>query len=579
MKQVWIAAISINLVLGFCFLCCLRLFNLCIKYTGALKGLYDEHVAMDDADDEADEAQSGSRSDMRRRAAVESIRNIRRLQAQRIAESRRMWLPRTVSAWIALMIIIFDACAFAAFSFAASSPISSFDHHSTPEIFVMVVRTVAKAILLQFTEESFAYTFWTAVALAFIALPVSIYVIVKDSSDNTFMAVLSQILGSVLLFPISSTILSVLSCDYDPRHSAPVLAAYPQMLCWHQEHIIMVSVGLAVFVLYYTVVALMLARLIRAIIDDKSQILRDGGSTAIYFDNRFTVFYFQAKVCTAFVVAYWGTGRYTPWIVIIAIFVLLLGLMSYNVHSRPSNIDVLNSLRTYSLAFALVINVCACISIVTENRARVGHWLVLAGTIGWAIVCFSHYVTQYGGCPECQLFEPPDDNVADQLVRARDAEEEGYGGGGGDDASSDNSTSGGVGAGRGGYAPPRTPGNMSLTSHQQQQQQQQLPFGAVGANGYSTFVAPGSAPRGSLLSSAAAGGGMTSPGGPESVQLDFTGAVQRHGYTPRGGRPGAVSGPAGEGATVAAAAAATRPGSRLMYVNLSAASKDPIVLI
>lgn len=38
MKEVWVAALAINLVLGLCFLCCLRLFNCCIRYAGALKG-------------------------------------------------------------------------------------------------------------------------------------------------------------------------------------------------------------------------------------------------------------------------------------------------------------------------------------------------------------------------------------------------------------------------------------------------------------------------------------------------------------------------------------------------------------
>ena len=89
----------------------------------------------------------------------------------------------------------------------------------------------------------------------------------------------------------------------------------------------MVGAGMVAFLLYYLTDALLLARLVRSIIDDTEFAEREGES-AIYTDNRFMVFYFQAKICVSFVVSYWGTGAYSAWIVIISIFVLLLGLMS-----------------------------------------------------------------------------------------------------------------------------------------------------------------------------------------------------------------------------------------------------------
>ncbi len=528
MKEVWIAALSINLSLGLCFMCCFRLFNLCIRYSGALKGLYGDTVSAYVEADEEDPTPARTESNnaqvqaaARQRAAEGGVSAISQLQAQRIAESRRVWLPRTVSAWLTLTTIVFDACAFAAFSFAASTPITRFKDRSFAEVFVKVIQSIAKALLLQFNEDSFAYTYWIAVILAFVSVPVSIYVIVKDSGVNSKANAASQILSSVLLLPIASTIMAVLSCDYSrPEH--PVLMALPSLQCWVGLHSAMVGIGLTVFLLYYTAAALSLARLIRAIVDETSQIVRDGGAEAVYLDSRFTVFYFQAKVCIAFVVGYWGSGAYSPWIAISAICVLVVGLAGYNYHARPCNVDVVNSLRMYSFFFALVINTCAAISLITNNWRRIGHWLVLTGVLVWLVACITHYIFEYGGCPECRVFEPSEDDATDALARAvRDA----YG-------ESDGA--------EGGYVAPGTADGLGSFSVEGGNQG---PRGSRGAFSPRTSLGPG-------------GAGAGRGGGGEDGLLPPPGP-----------------------ATVGDARWGQQRGARLMYVNLSGASKEPIALI
>ncbi len=179
----------------------------------------------------------------------------------------------------------------------------------------------------------------------------------------------------------------------------------------------MVGAAMVVFVLYYILDALLLARLIRSIIDESDFAEREG-ATAIYTDNRFMVFYFQAKVCVSFVVSYWGTGDYSSWIVILAIFVLLCGLIAYNYIARPSNVDVLNSMRTYTLSFALVINACAIVSVASQNWNMIGHWLVFAGVLLWFVCVLFHFCTEYGWM-ECRMFEPDaDGDMSESLMSA-----------------------------------------------------------------------------------------------------------------------------------------------------------------
>lgn len=385
MEDVWVAALAINGTLLFCFLCCFRLFNCCIRYAGALKEYYDGDAGVDmEEDDEQPAVQRahqtlGKPTQLKKAnvdAELENIRRLRIIRAQQIAGSRRMWMPRSLNAYLTLFTLLVDGSALAAFSFSSSTPIASSTTFSLSNAFVTLVRSVAKSFLFQFTDESFRWTFWMALLMAVATIIVGIYVLIKDSKENSIPSLLFQVLGTVLLFPICSTLTSVLSCTYPETSTGdgqPYLAVLPSITCWESQHSGMVGGAMVVFVFYYLVDALLLARLVRSIIDDTDFAEREG-QTAIYTDNRFMVFYFQAKICVSFVVAYWGTGdkRYSPWIVIVTIFILLCGLITYNYYSRPSNVDILNSLRTYTFVFALVINVCAIISV----RCHLLPWII-----------------------------------------------------------------------------------------------------------------------------------------------------------------------------------------------------------
>jgi len=403
MQEVWVAALAINLSLGLCFVCCLRLFSCCIRYAGAFRELLDPDAEVSEqADTEASTYASGS-------IRLEAMRRLRLLKEQQIAGSRRLWLPRSVYAYVTLLALFVDSAAFAAFSFTTVTQLNS-SAHNAAGTFTEIVRRIAKAFLLDFSDRSYSWTFWTAVGIALFTVGMGIYVLVKDSRSNSPPAIIFQIFGMVLLFPICTTLLSVLSCRYNDNES--FLAVLPSVKCWEGRHVTMVAVGLITFLFYYTVDAMLLARLIRSIIDADDVAIKEG-ENAIYTDNGFTVSYFQAKVCISFVVSYWGIDGYSPWICAIFIFIVLLCLVLYSVRTRPSNVDVLNSIRTYSFTFSLMVSICALLSLSSRIFAERSHWFVFAGVLAWLVFVLAHFCTQYG-CMECRVFEPLDDQGFNQ---------------------------------------------------------------------------------------------------------------------------------------------------------------------
>lgn len=395
------AALAINLSLLFILLFCLRLFNCCIRWSTVVQDFYQGGFSFYD-DVEVPEA---SRGDGRKEYSRGVVNN--RLDSL-LAASRRIWLPATASSWLAILCLAVDASALSAFSFAAETPISSnAETLSWGEFLVFIIHRISQVVMLDSSLIPYQPVFYACCTVAFLSAPLGIYILAKDKRDNSIPQILFQIIANLLLFPIACALFSILACEYH-SDGPPTLPKWDNMVCWHDTHAGLVVLGLSALVIYYLTAIMVMARVVRSVIDEAELVAREGPN-ALYFQPQFTVWYYQLRIVASFLVTYWAGGQYPRGIVASGVGVMILIMISYNHVSRPCNADVYNTMRTYSLFLPLSIDICALCSLILPAWKTIGQWILLAAGGIWVISVVYHYSSEYA----CTFCISPDDYNSD----------------------------------------------------------------------------------------------------------------------------------------------------------------------
>jgi hypothetical protein len=122
-----------------------------------------------------------------------------------------------------LFALVTDSFALSAFSFEASvsewwprdvDGVSEAQSREGVANTVGVLRGICRIFLLQLSAGSFQWMFWVVVILALVTVPLAVLLMVKELNDESFVYLMYQLLGSVLLFPICTILVAPLSCTY-----------------------------------------------------------------------------------------------------------------------------------------------------------------------------------------------------------------------------------------------------------------------------------------------------------------------------------------------------------------------------